>query len=825
MDLNATLLVTRAPEAETHGNHLRAPSIGINDLRLTAAGKSSRLHLPEGAPKPPGTRTGSDDFNFLPEHDVCDLVYDIDNPFDVIDRATLTVFKRFDQNPLWTLDLMKLGPTWTRHGKHTVKWDGRIVKGDAEIAGTINGNDTTHDLTGETPQKNPADDAPFPDGWLTLEHPPYKLRLTLESDLLADLPAVAWTYCHVMLEKIELKLGPEEAIPNDGTAPTLAMDKAVRQEIEDKGGLPASGSTREIYLLSNLFKNSSADFDPTSTKDFTTYQTLWGLGPRIPIIAKLTMRAADGSAVDVETTTKGAVAIGRAKFLWDVSDPAEVVKAVDAEAVSFLADSRQYYKNATDATRAPKDHTYWEGDNCHVDRGGARGPDAPKVFPDQAGYAPKATLDAASFPFAVTTNVKTPTKRKWAAFSHGWTSGKLKGHTGVLFRPARTAGDNYIISVQLACDWKADGTFTIDVTDKDLKVPAKITAKTGTLEVRRRLHVARYIRKTASVPDFMASNFAQVAAYYEQAFIEILDKAAAADKYEISAHKSNPADAAAMDYNALAAAALSAAGFDLYTNAVIASATENHATAPATFRVVPYADFVRNVHEKHLHHPATDFPDQATAAGVTVKQLAEGLGTAAALTAPVGANALVIARIGRINATQTYLKTQGYQNLRSFSITLEGKVKPSAKGVAIHMGAIAGCGTSGAAAPPGFTIVHFEYLHSGTKEFVDAGNPDHDGLRGAAIDVADRAPDKVVFAFWRPLVSTFAHECGHHLFLPHPMPPHYLPIANNVHDMSDTKCLMSYDPNRHGFCGFCQLRLRGWDPTKLDRDKTKNKKP
>jgi hypothetical protein len=829
IDITSGLLITRKPEDEIHGNHLRAPLIGIRDLRLKAAGKSSIFHLPENAPDPSTAEAGSESFNFLPEHDTCELVFDIDNPFDIVDRARIEITKRFEKTVLWTLDLVKLGPTWIRHGVHTVKWAGQIIAGTAAIPGTIKDEATEHDLTAEPAKTDSADKAPFPDGWLTLEHTPYKLRLVLESDKLPDHPAEAWTYFHVMLEKIEIKLGPEEAIPNDGSAPTLDQDKAVRKELEDAAKWPKAGNDGKAFLLSNRFKNSDADFAAASNIDFSTYKDMWGDGPRIPLLAKLWMRAADGSEIDLETAAKGAVALGRAKFMWDVADPAEVAKAVDAEAIAFLDLTRDYYKNATDTTRAAKDHTYYEGDNCHIDRGGRRGPDGVTHFPEQAGYAPKATLEAAKFPFEVgAAKVKDTAKRKWAAFSHGWTSGKLKGHTGVLFRPSRMAGDNYIVSVQLAHDWAADGVFTIDVTDKDLKVPAKITAKTGTLEIWRRVWVSRYIRK-AGVADFMSS-FNSVATYYEQAFVEMKEKIDAADNYMLAAHKKSPADAAPLDFNALCRTKLTALNYDLYNELVIASATEDHATASAVFRVVPYAQFVQNVHEKHFNHPATDFPQQAAAATVTVAQFASGLGSAAPLAMAPGATPPIVAanaRATRINGTQTYLKSQGYDTLLAFAKTVEKKLDPASDAVAQAIGAIAGCATSGAAAPAGLTVLHYQYIHSGTQEYVDAGNADHGGVKGTALDADDRQVDKVLFLLTRPYAATFAHECGHHLFLPHPNPPSSAAAALKVHDQADTKCLMSYDPNRHGFCGFCQLRLRGWGWSgfKLDPDGTLNKQP
>ncbi|MDP1651029.1 MAG: hypothetical protein Q8M01_22955 [Rubrivivax sp.] len=836
-DITSGLLLTRKLENETHGNHLRAPHIGVRDLHLKASGKRSRFHLPENAPDPGTGAAGEDGFNFLPEYDGCELVFDLDNPFDIVDRARLEVYRRFDKKPLWTLDLVKLGRTWLRHGVHTVQWKGQVFDASAEIAGTVEGEATKHDLGAQAAKPDAAADAPFPDGWLTLQHSPYKLCLVLESDLLPDRPVQAWTYFHVMLEKIEIKLGPEEVIPSGLAAPTLDMEKAVRKQFETNedgtpASLPADGATAKVYLLSNLYKNSSAEFDPLSTTDHATYRDLWTDGPRIPLLARLWLRAADGSAVELATAAKGAVALGRARFLWDWKDPDEAASAADAEAVTYIANSRAYYTNATDATRAASDHTYPEGDNCHVDRGGARGPAAKPIFPDQPGYAPKATLDAGKFPFAVGTTVVDPKKRKWAAFSTGWTSGALKGHTGVLFRPSRMAGDNYIVSVQLAHDWDAAGKYAIDVTDKDLKLPAKITAKTGTFEVWRRLQLSRYVRKSATVPAF--ASFGAVAAFYANAHVDLRTAVTANDNYTMGQHKVTPAGAL-HDYNTTSRTLLTAAGFDLYDEGVIATTTEDHASVPAVFKVAPYATFVQRVHTLHLGLQASDFADEAALVGGTADSLAASLGNTGAPLAPVPpplpgaapdpAAAATNARRARLNQTRDYLRSQGYRTLRAFSVTLEEKLKPPAKRLAINYPAIAGAGPSGAKAKPGVVVLHWEYLHSGTKEYVDSGQADHDGLRGSAIDAVGRVRETVVFALWRPLVQTFAHEIGHHLFLPHTKPPHSDANALKVHDTLDPKCLMSYQPDRHGFCGQCLLRMRGWDNSKLDSDSTKNKKP
>ncbi len=824
MDIVSNALITLLPDDEKHGNHLRVPTIGILDLRMTVGGKSSKFHVQTKAPLKPKD-DGTDDFNFLPEHDTGELVFEIDNVFDIVDKAKIEFFKRDEEKPLAAIDLIKLDRNWARHGVHKVKWDGRIVVDTAPLPGTVNAEETTHDLTGTAAKTDPAPDALFPDGYLTLEHGPYKIRMEIESDKLPGKPVVAWTYVHVLLAKLELKLGPEEAISNDGQAPTLDMDKEVRKQI-DTDGFPAEGSTLKVYLLHNNFKNAGAEFDPTANFDYTSSATLWGDGPRIPILAKIWLHAADGSEIELETAAKGAVALGNAKFMWDVEDPDEVPqpepagRAANPFARKFIAKAIDYYKKAKDKSRAADDEKYYQGDNCHVDRGGRRGPGAVIHFPDQPGYAPAATLTAGQFPFKVGTTVSQPKHRMWAAFSQGWRSGKLKGHTGVLFRPSRMAGDNYVVVVRFAWDWNDKKEWVTDVKDKEIPAPKKLTKKTGVFEMWRRTHVTRYIRKTAAVTDFMP-NYDQMSDYYKPVYIDMKKEIAGADNYLMSDHKV-PAGGAVFDYNTTAKNVLAGLGNALYNDGTLKCVPENHAGVSAAFEVPKYHVFVQQMHAINMGNPANDFALEAAAQGVTADALAGGLANGAAIVVPAAVGPAQ-ARAQRINATRTWLQTAGLRTPLQYSQAIENTYKGVAMDLTEQSSCVAGAGPSNAASPPGLVVMHYQYLTSATQDVIDAGGADPDGLRGAAIDVADRARDKVVFAFWRTLIPTFAHEIGHHLFLPHTFPPATTASSKNIHDSADVApnpnnagkkgpmCLMSYHPQRHGFCGFCQARLRGWN--------------
>jgi hypothetical protein len=171
MERPATVARSNLADGETNVNRLRIPEIGIAAFYATAGSKSSKTHLQPGAKAPAAAAVaGTDEFHFVPEHESVKLEYELDDPGAVITELKLEIFKRFETDPIWKLDLHKLGPSWLYHGKHEVTWDGRLIK-EAELPGTV-GDKTAHDLT--KAKAEPVKDK-FPDGYITLEHSPYKL--------------------------------------------------------------------------------------------------------------------------------------------------------------------------------------------------------------------------------------------------------------------------------------------------------------------------------------------------------------------------------------------------------------------------------------------------------------------------------------------------------------------------------------------------------------------------------------------------------------------------------------------------------------------------
>ena len=133
------------------------------------------------------------------------------------------------------------------------------------------------------------------------------------------------------------------------------------------------------------------------------------------------------------------------------------------------------------------------------------------------------------------------------------------------------------------------------------------------------------------------------------------------------------------------------------------------------------------------------------------------------------------------------------------------------------------------AASDGVTLCQFIGVHN----IGDGG-----GLNGYAADLAGATRQRVAFITCATpdaysgnanrLEQTTTHEIGHHLFMPHAVDgvaagggP-----APTMHDKDDHNCTMSYNyVAERRWCGFCTLRLRGWNKTPLDKDGTKNTHP
>ena len=267
MAINREASVARTAHDKQHVNRLVVPEFGVIELRVRVSdAKGSKSYLtPDAEPaRAPGGK-GTDDFHFAPgpqldagtwavdpaKNDDVEIWYDLFNPFLALESAKLELFRRFDKTPFWTRDLkddeldegehiLKFGPK--------AKWDGKI---DAH--------------------------ADFPTEFLTVEHSPYKLKLSVKGKGVCN-SHTAWTYFHILIAKIELEYGPKDVLP--ATVAGSADHRKVYDAVIAQGANPpGAGTTIKVPLESNIFKKGHSMFDNSL---FTEYETMWGKGRAYP---------------------------------------------------------------------------------------------------------------------------------------------------------------------------------------------------------------------------------------------------------------------------------------------------------------------------------------------------------------------------------------------------------------------------------------------------------------------------------------------------------------------------------------------------------------
>ena len=763
--IKRTVTVARTAHDKDHVNRLVVPQFGIRRLALVMGAKASKSHLPKEAPPPAEEDKGEDTFHFAPEKENIEIQYEIDDKFGAVSELKLEVFTRFQEKALYELDLTPLGSDWWKHGKHIVKWDGRLVKKPtAEQKGTVKGDDLEHDLTQLAVDDTQKDY--FPDGYLTVEYPPYKMKMTLKGLDGQGLPEVAWTYFHVLVKKIELELVQDKSLP---TAPVTGpdLDLQVYQDTDAEslnGSLPATGSSKKVILTSNIFKNSNAQMH--NRADFQAYETLWGDGPKIPVFAKVWIQ--DSSDNEILSPK----ALGKAKFLWDAEDIPESSGSSHAghhsKAKTFIEKGVDYYKKKT----KPK------GDNCHKDRGGKRGDDTKFLFPKQDGYGyghggtfdsdPKQdALKDREFPF----KVEPCETRKWSSYSYAWTKGILESKTGVLFQPSRMAGDAYKVSVYLAYDRKFDKSkesIVLDSESDDVfkKVNDSIKVASGTFEIWRRLNFVRYMKKTATVtPNFTVATFEN---YYKQAYVKIEYTAGAATAMTKA------------DYDPKVTAAVNAK--DWYMKLMFSTGSQYDAGNHG-LDCISWADWKTAV---KAHKTWTD------------AELNAFLGTVLNTEAKYNSYCDSVASDVLTTVCEQFMDPADGINL--FQFVEHYNLATAVGGVALN-GFAPGAAVGPKKADPTNPQCFFVLC---------AGPTNYNGT--------NNTPEQTV-----------THEIGHCLFMAHAPKQTATDEANkhdrSVHDKNFNNCTMSYNYDaERKWCGFCLFRLRGWDRGQLKNEASKNKK-
>ncbi len=334
MPITRTARIARTAHDKTHLNRLGVPEFGVVEIQMKGQGGSlSKCYRDASSTTPtaPAT-TGVDTFHFAPGpqysaatwtadpalKDDVKIVYKLHNPQFAIAEAKIEIFTRFATDPVWT---RKLKDDDLLHGEHTLQfnaqdnWDGKI---DAH--------------------------ADFPDQFLTVEHSPYKFKLTVSGEGVNTSPT-AWTYCHVMVSKLELEYGPKTLLATQPANLEGGIHSETYDDLILQGAAPPTGGTVKVFLKSDMFTNG--DNDMFGNQLYDRYEALWGDGPQIPLFCKVWVK----SSADADVVSPKA--LGKLRFLWDWESTSV------ASPTTFTQKAETYLVDKTN----PK------GRNCHLQAG------------------------------------------------------------------------------------------------------------------------------------------------------------------------------------------------------------------------------------------------------------------------------------------------------------------------------------------------------------------------------------------------------------------------------------------------------------------------
>ncbi len=668
-----------------------------------------------------------------PEKETVQIQYDIINVGHLIRSGTWRILRKSDNKVLKTTALT--ADQWTA-GPHSIDWNGSV--------------DT---------------DGDFPDGFVTLEFSPYVVEVAIDGRLG---PKSGTDEIKVELDDFVVEKAPKAHLSD-------AKDQKIWDKVPD---LPA-GAPVEVRLLSNLFAIDGAEMNDGTA--FTAYQTLWDEGPRIPLRATVTILDSNGQPV------RAGKALGRARVLWDFTDPAQddppyLATALNPPpATNSSLGAKNFVDNALDYDKTNTKPV--DGDNCHLDRGGKRDSSAGGTDIFVAGDG-----QVTNFPFTVAAGGT----RWWGAFSDFEKSGTEEARTGCIFRPSRMAGDNYVVKAYL------DLKQALDTAD-DTPTGAEREVDVGSFEIWREVTLVEHFKKCAQVTQVMPS----IVGYYLDAFIRVDDK------------RGTPTAMTKAQYDAAFTAARPLAktevdgwggGYPLVTKYSLPNVPSQYdAERPPNSvggSIVKFFETVGEGIASVFGHKATPTPTTWVATFRSYSDFKSKVKSGEGLT---NAGLATTLANGGLNTEQAYAEATV-----AFGKMI-GEQMCKAK-----------------ATKDGITVLQFDWVSSheemlGSHQLNGRACNKELTKCGFALYNTDTADDPGV-------EQTPAHEIGHTMFLPH-SPRLRLTggggtalvdsgggIQPDRHDGDNRNCLMSYARPRPGFCGLCLLRLRGWNQDEFDRN-------
>lgn len=635
--------------------------------------------------------------------------------------------------------------------------------------------------------------------WPTVVKAPYRLdlRIVAGEGATAVVPS-AWIYLDVVAKGVVFSFGAGPAARDRdvilGVAPACLNDPA------------AYG---RLLLKSNRFATSNAELTQVSDGGtmqwsgidhiFTQHQAAWGAGPELPVLARLTVEDSAGQAVASPLGTAGAV------LVWDALDA--VADAPDPLANATDANTIRAYLNRYLASGA-------QGRNCPTAHGGKR----ESVSPMLAGR-----LANASNPGNFVTGACE--RRAGSLFSTVLPG----GDAGVYFLPSRMAGDAYRLRAEFRYDPAGDGAPALDA----LQPPeATVSGRTGVLQVwrrvdlveRRSLDAAARALALQQLRDAVTALRTRRRQFLWESDDDIGSQTAIWDNLattddvrdawpnldpparEVTAAKVRVAQNLAVWSGELAAIRrrldrafvhveaadpLPYAAFAGYHAAVRQAAQQESA-------VVNEALDLSNAWAAGEH--AVEFVSAETFFQRRTQTLG---GAPAALQWAEAYFGVASAKAdGQCALTHGTLIAQHQLDAPAFKNVYLESCRLWAKKL------LAAALNAGVGAAEGVYVAAFSALYR-------IGNHDEAPMAYAQPLAGHQGVKTAYVVFPRADETTAAHELGHCLFLAHAPGGNVGNADPYGHDAAMANCLMGYHDTATDFCGFCLLRLRGWDRVPL----------
>jgi hypothetical protein len=268
--------------------------------------------------------------------------------------------------------------------------------------------------------------AATPGGFITLKGSPYEVTFELTSKSGKTSKSAPGK---LRIEVKDIKITIDDKGPLAVAAPWKTTVSALVDELK-KSGMPGDCEGR-VIIESPLFKtDDSVGGDMYSDISFTSYQSKAGMGPPLPFVAQIELKAKDG------TGKRSAPVLIGTRLLWDLKmetsgelEGSLGARGVQPTAKAFIKKTASFEESATQ----PK------GAAAHLKVGGLRAKSADRAL------AGTQWIDGGW-------KLTPPAKRDWAAFTGCGDGSDNRADSAVYFTAGRMAGDKLKVRATIDLD-------------------------------------------------------------------------------------------------------------------------------------------------------------------------------------------------------------------------------------------------------------------------------------------------------------------------------------------------------------------------------------